>query len=264
MQCWRGFASDVDRRLTALHSLINDSLLSSPKNRFRHTWAFAPEATKRIARMLSYNLLKNNAGLLLIGDYTSFRALHEVVHDINERSPLIKDREGLFLSFAYDVRKAYEQQREILQPPEHYDEMGVRYGVQQILPVIMLQSRMMRASLAYFDHSKMHQAMTYALEDVLENAVRHIFKADAQAIIDRWQWINLADPSIFELLYGRAGLFCSWSKGERRRRFLNLLESFDPMYETTYRYRFQNGEQGLPTLGEFTIFEGLEWPDPKW
>lgn len=214
--------------------------------------------------MLSYRLLKNNAGLLLVGDYTSLRALHEVVHDINERSPLIKDREGLFLSLAYDIRKAYEQQRETLEPPRGYEEIGLRYGVQQILPMILLQHRMMRASLGYFDHSKMHQAMTYALEDVLENVIREIFKGDAQAIIDRWQWINLANPGVFELLYGRVGLYCTWTKSERRKRFINLLESFDADYETSHGYRFQSGLQGLPTPGEFVIFEGLEWPDPKW
>ena len=220
--------------------------------------------TELIFNMLSYRLLKNNTGLLLIGDYTSLRALHKVVHDINERSPLIKDKEGLFLNLAYDIRKAYEQQREILEAPHEYEEMGLQYGVQQILPVILLQHRMMRTSLGYFDHSKMHQAMTYALEDVLENVVREIFKGDAQAIIDRWQWIDPAYPGVFDLLYGRTGLFCSWTKSERRKRFINLLESFDTHYETSHRYRFHSGKQGLPTPGEFEIFEKLEWPDPKW
>lgn len=85
--------------------------------------------------MLSYRLLKNHAGILLIGDYTSLRWLHEVVHDVNERSPLVREKEGMFLSLAYDVRKAYERQREIILPPPHYDEMGVRYGVQILWPV---------------------------------------------------------------------------------------------------------------------------------
>ena len=164
---------------------------------------------------------------------------------------------------AYDVRKAYEGKREVLTAPLGYDEMGVRYGVEQILPVILLQHRMMRVSLGYFDHSKMHQAMTYALEDVLENVIKEIFKSDAQGIIDRWQWINPANPGLFELLYGRAGLFLSWAKSARRTRFLNLLESFDTHYEISHRHRFLSGKRRLPTPGEFTIFEGLEWPDPN-
>ena len=91
--------------------------------------------------MLSYRLLKNHAGILLIGDYSSLRWLHEVVHDVNERSPIIKDKEGWFLGLAYDVRKAYEKQREILLPPERFDEIGPRYGVQILWPVLLLQDR---------------------------------------------------------------------------------------------------------------------------
>lgn len=117
--------------------------------------------------MLSYRLLKNHAGILLIGDYTSLRWLHEVVHDVNERSPFVRDKEGMFLGLAYDVRKAYEQQREILKPPEHYEEMGIRYGVRVLWPVLLLQQRMLRTSLAYLDHTAKTQAIAYALEAVI-------------------------------------------------------------------------------------------------
>jgi len=73
--------------------------------------------------MLSYQLLKNHAGILLIGDYNSLRWLHEIVHDVNERSPLIDDKEGPFLALAYDIRKAYERQRE-----SSYRHKGSRRG----------------------------------------------------------------------------------------------------------------------------------------
>jgi hypothetical protein len=106
--------------------------------------------------------------------------------------------------------------------------------------------------------------MVYAMEDVIENALRDIFKSDAAEIIDRWQSINVSVPGVFELLQSRAGLFCSWTKSERRKRFLNLLESFDLNYAQQHQYRFRNGTNGLPSPGEFELFEGREWPDPKW
>lgn len=49
--------------------------------------------------MLSYSLLKNHAGILLVGDYTSLSWLHEVVHDVNERSLIVKDKEGSSLDW---------------------------------------------------------------------------------------------------------------------------------------------------------------------
>ncbi|QMI49752.1 DUF6904 family protein [Burkholderia sp. MBR-1] len=80
--------------------------------------------------MLQYALLKNHAGLLLCGDYNSLRELHEVVHEVNENSVLVRNKEGEFLSLAYDVRKAYEGQRRVLQPPDGYPEVGTSFGVE--------------------------------------------------------------------------------------------------------------------------------------
>lgn len=214
--------------------------------------------------MLSYRLLKNHAGILLIGDYTSLRWLHEVVHDVNERSPLVRDKEGMFLSLAYDVRKAYERQREIISPPPHYDEMGLRYGAQVLWPVLLLQQRMLRVSLAYLDHSAKTQAISYALEAVIDEALQEDFGAQGRQAIALWQRIDPAQPIIFEMLKSRGAIFCSWTKAERKRRFLQLLTSFDPMYDSYYVLRLQQGEQNLLSPGELAQWANAEWPDPRW
>lgn len=78
--------------------------------------------------MLSYRLLKNHAGIMLAGDHTSLTWLHEVIHDVNERSPLVMDKEGAFLGLAYDVRKAFERQREVLRPPRFLKKSGSGMG----------------------------------------------------------------------------------------------------------------------------------------
>jgi len=122
--------------------------------------------------MLSYSLLKNHAGILLVGDHTSLTWLHEVVHEVNDRSPVIIDKEGSFLGLAYDVRKAFERQREVIRPPKHFEEIGVRYGVQILWPVLLLQQRLLRQSLAFLSHTAKTQAITYALEAVIEDALR--------------------------------------------------------------------------------------------
>lgn len=173
--------------------------------------------------MLSYQLLNNHAGLLLVGDYTSLRWLHEVVHDVNKRSPLIKEEDGPFLGLAYDVRKAYEQQREILPPPQGYEEMGARYGVKILWPVLLLQQRMLRVLLGYLDHSKRHQAITYALEAVIEEGLQEDFGPDGQTMIDLWQRLDPAHPGAFDKLDSRGAIFCSWTKAERKRCFAALL-----------------------------------------
>jgi hypothetical protein len=214
--------------------------------------------------MLSYQLLKNHAGLLLIGDYTSLRWLHEVVHDVNDRSPLIRHSDGPFLGLAYDVRKAYEQQREILHPPERYEELGIRYGVQILWPVLLLQQRMLRASLAYLDHARRHQAITYALEAVIEDGLQDDFGSNGQSVVELWQRLDPRHSQMFDKLHSRGAIFCSWTKAERKARFAALLASFDPMYESIHAFRMERGDRVLVSPEELVRWEGAEWPDPRW
>lgn len=90
--------------------------------------------------MLSYQLLKNHAGLMLTGDYQTLKALHQVIRDVNDRSPFIKRKEsGWFLGLAYDIRKAHEGQRAKMPSPKDYPEIGPRFGVEILWPVILGQ-----------------------------------------------------------------------------------------------------------------------------
>jgi len=213
--------------------------------------------------VLSYDLSKSCSGVVLIGDYTSLRSLHTVLHDINERSPLIDDKEGLFLGLAYDVRKAFERQRETIEPPAHFEEIGVRYGVNILWPVLLVQQRIMRASLAYIDSSALDQAMTYALESVIEVAIKADFPASSADIIELWKQLP-TDLRGVAKLHSRGGLFCSWSKIERARKFKNLLASFSSAYEFSYAERARNEERDLVDPHEFLQWDGSEWPDPNW
>lgn len=214
--------------------------------------------------MLSYQLLKNHAGVLLIGDHTSLTWLHAVVHEVNQDSPLIKDREGMFLGLAYDLRKAFEMQRTVLKAPKHMPELGTRYGVQLLWPVLLVQQRMLRLSLGYVPHSLKHQAITYALEAVIEEALAEDFPDQQTALIARWKRIDPGQPGVFEKLDSCGALFCSWTKTERRKQFMALLESFDPMYESLYAMRARQGDRNLLPPDVFTRWTNVEWVDPKW
>lgn len=214
--------------------------------------------------MLSHQLLKNHAGLLLVGDYDSLHCLNEVIHDVNDRSPLIAEKDGPFLGLAYDVRKAYEQEREILAPPPDMAAMGPRYGVQILWPVLLLQQRLLRVSLAYIDHGRRHQAITYALEAVIEDGLREDFPAEGDRLVSLWQHLDPAFPSVFAKLDSAGALFLSWTKAERKRRFGALLESLDPMYDVSYAGRAERGEKNLVSPAELKRWENTEWPEPDW
>jgi hypothetical protein len=214
--------------------------------------------------MLSHKLLKNHAGILLCGDYTTLEALHQVVHEVNDKSVLIKDKEGMFLGLAYDVRKAYEGQRTVIKPDKHFAQLGVRYGVEILWPVLLLQCRLLRCSLAYFDSSKRQQAMTYALEDVIETAINEAFGAEAAGIALEWQRLDASQPVVVDKLDSRGAQFCLWSDGERNTKLAGLLTSFDPMYEWSYSQSLKDGDTDLISPAELDALAGTEWVDPRW
>lgn len=215
--------------------------------------------------MLTYRLLKNHAGLLLTGDYQTLRALHDVIHDVNERSPLVRDKEGAFLGLAYDVRKAFEGQRRKVAPPEGYPEIGPRFGVEILWPVLLWQSRVLRASLGFIDTSKGMQANAYALEAVIEDGLKDDFGADiGEAVISEWEQMNPAHPFAGQALQSRGAVFSSWKKAQRQAGIVGLISSFSPMYSFYYTVRARNGVTGLVSPEEFARWESAQWPDPKW
>lgn len=213
--------------------------------------------------MLTYTLLKNHAGILLTGDYNSLKALHEVVHEVNARSILLKDKEGTFLGLAYDARKAYERQRKVITPPRHFPEIGVRYGVEIIWPVLLVQCRMLRASMAFMDTTKWQQAVTYNLEGVIEAALQDDFGAAAERLKELWLRIDPAHPWAEEKLNSRGAVFCSWTKPERKKRLAGLLASLDAMYPAFYPHWVKSGDNTLLAPEELDAWEDVEWPDPR-
>ena len=130
--------------------------------------------------------------------------------------------------------------------------------------MLLLQQRLLRASLAYIDHGRRHQAITYALEAVIEDGLKEDFPADGDRLVALWQQLNPVFPSVFAKLDSAGALFLSWTKAERRRRFAALLESFDPMYESSYAWRAKRGEKNLVSPDELTRWETTEWHEPNW
>lgn len=226
--------------------------------------------------MLTFQLLKNHAGMLLCGDYESLGELYKVIHDVNEASCVIHDKEGVFLGLAYDVRKAYTGQRRIIKPSKDFKVNGERYGVEILWPILLAQSRMLRVALGYFDSTKRQQSMAFLLEALIEEAVRKDFDNKAEVIIDHWLRINPSNPWVEEKLDSRAIQYSLWNKKDRKEKLVGLLASLDPMYPMNYKY--WTGQDGnivnlehrhyhrsnLVDPEELDALEGIEWPEIDW
>lgn len=197
--------------------------------------------------MFTHKPLKNAAGIALFSDYLSLTRAHKILDDVNERSPLIRHKEGFFLSLAYDLRKAYEGQRRKQKADPLYPEAGPRFGVEVLWPTVMVQCRQLRDSLAFIDHGKEHQIVLYELEFVLEQALDAEFRQSASEIRTQWDRLTARHPFLEENAETRAAQFAAWTKPERITGLAGLLSSLDPMYPTLYSMRSRNGSAHLPS-----------------
>lgn len=214
--------------------------------------------------MLTYQLLKNNAGVMLVGDYLTLKSFHAVIHEINDNCPIIKDKEGFFLGAAYEIRKAFDGLRAEIKPPEHYPEIGPRFGAKILWPVLLLHSRMMRVYMGFMPTTSNQQAHVYAYESVIEEAIGTAFPAESRDLVDAWMRINPAHPWAENKIDSRGAIFCSWGKSERRKMLQGLLESLNPMYPVMYDIWIGNGAENLVHPSELDSWDGEEWGDPKW
>ncbi|WP_199041255.1 MULTISPECIES: hypothetical protein [unclassified Dyella] len=209
--------------------------------------------------MLQYQLLKSREGIVLLGDYDSLRALHDTVHEINEKSPLLKDKEGPFLGLAYDVRKAYERQRKTIKPPEFAPEVGPKYGVDILWPVLLWQSFVLRQSLAFVTHGKAVQAITYSLEAVVEGALDDAFKGRSEGIkqeVSNWT----QDVVEGRMLDPLGAIFTRWTSKERGTRMAGLIAAFSSVWPSRYEFLSRRGlADGQLSPIEIESFRGVEW-----
>ncbi|HEX7362260.1 MAG TPA: hypothetical protein VF283_17350 [Bryobacteraceae bacterium] len=213
--------------------------------------------------MFTYKALKNAAGIALLSDYLSLRRAHKIVHNVNERSPLIRDKEGFFLSLAYDLRKAYEGQRRKQKPDPMYPEIGTRLGVEMLWPTLLVQSRQLRDSLAFLDHGKEHQIVAYELEFLIEQALAAEFQENAPEIKAQWERLSAEHPFLEENAETRAAQFAAWSKRERKNGLAGLLSSLDPMYPELYPLWIRDGREHLISPEEYAQWQEREFPDPN-
>jgi len=201
--------------------------------------------------MITSEKLPRHEGLRLMGSAESLREFHALLHDVNERSVIIRDKEGFFLALAYDVRKAYEGQRTKRKPNREVLHSGPLLGVEILWPTLLVQARMLRASLGFMDSSKRHQAYTYALEALIEEGLKRDFGGQYEAIHEQYMMLSPEHPYLEEAILSRVELYAAWSGAERRRRIVNLLKSLDTMYRSAYPHRLTNGDTDLLSPDEW-------------
>jgi hypothetical protein len=119
--------------------------------------------------MLIGEATKYGTGIILFGDYVDLINLHETIHTLSGDDESIET--DYFLSFAYDIRKAYDGQREkkILGSGQ---EISTYYGFKTFwIDFIVILNRL-RERAGYISTSKGIQSNLYRLEAIAESTIR--------------------------------------------------------------------------------------------
>ena len=210
--------------------------------------------------MFQYSLLKKRAGLIIYAGDDDFGALYDMIHELSNRSPIVREPSDTFLGFAYDIRHARMGGRVKVKPPKDEPERGIRDGFKISWPLLVLYERLLRHSLAFVPHNALYQSLAYGLEAVVANAIKQDFKADAQRALDAWRRFVPTHPAYIERVTSRVPAYHRWTSAERGRHFADLLDSFDPMYGMLPE-RFYAETPHLIRLAELDAWEGAEFPE---
>lgn len=170
---------------------------------------------------------KNCIGFTLCGDYLDLRAANEIIHYIVNESSALKcqrnvDLSEFVLGLAYDIRKAYERQREIINLDGADDKQVTYYGVDVIFPYFILQLAALRWACAFTVVNRNQQSILYGLEWAVESAMNDLDATVSSEIVERLSAFgNMLQSQNIDSIENE--IDACWIQN-KKRRFTELLE----------------------------------------
>ncbi|WP_052742180.1 DUF6904 family protein [Kiloniella litopenaei] len=190
--------------------------------------------------MLRYELTKKHAGIILWGDPWTLNDLFDFIHRINEESSAITNKESFMISLAYDVRKAYQREREVTSV-ESFEDSYKLYGVKIIWPVLLLQISVLRNAMGFLPTTRSDQAIMFDLESTIEAALKKAIPNDADKIFELLGVIGSEKLEHLEKIYlSKCKKYVSLSTRQRLKTLLPLLQTMSSSYNLLSKHHENN------------------------
>lgn len=191
--------------------------------------------------MLQSNPTKKGTGIEIWGDYGDLSNLHATIHKIgarlNEYDEKFKGQSDIVMSFAYEVRKAYEGRR--LEAEFNFDsENNVKYyEFQYLWTDLLFAISVLRFNAGYVVMDELDQANLYILEYNLRKSLFAYDPKGAQQIQHFiGQRINIHDKLIFLMLQGINFEYLSDRPTKSRfRNIPNLITGYTSPFTETHK-----------------------------
>lgn len=209
---------------------------------------------------------KFRAGITLYGDYMDFRSLHSTVHELADRSPLAGHFEEFILRFAYELRHAYQGDRE----EKEFGDVGIDYvkyfGVPILWPLHLVFVGLLRWAAAFNPTTKEMQANLFRLETATENA---LLRADSKIGMECVDWLSSFQGYANDYLLEFVDDCClQYITATGRERFKSLPRILRKL--SLFSMEYDDFRKQLEQIARFQkcrpedLSNKVEWPEFRW
>lgn len=218
--------------------------------------------------MLTASPTKYGAGITLWGDYYDLKAIHSTISFLSEKTDAGDQIKNYVLALAYDVRHAYQCDRETkVFGMDSLDKVTYR-GVSILWPFFLSQLAILRGLAAFVPHTAFEQANLYLLENCARMA---LMEYDAEVGTTCLAWLETPPPFgrnyLVEFIDSATKTFVLGSRPGKKRfqqlpTTLRSLSMFSKEYQA-FKERLE-GIAAEQNCSPHQLADWSEWPDFKW
>jgi hypothetical protein len=211
------------------------------------------------------------AGIGLFGDFLDLRNLRETIHYLVEGDPIGGGESPLgefVLGLAYDVRHAYQKDRETREIISYRNDTATYAGFRYLWPFLLPQVGLLRWSASYHPTSRHHQAVLTKLEGCIEDVLCSIDPAIGKEVFDMLiHFAGLSGDYYVQSIEHCALLYVTEAKPGKARfrllpKILHMMLPGSNEYEEFASHLEADAMENGCSPHELTDF--AEWPDFKW
>ncbi len=206
---------------------------------------------------------RKGTGLALFGHSDDLENLHETIHFLCGGSESASDQHEHALSVAYELRKAFEGQREVRRT-----ESGKLYGAQFVWPYIIFYVSYFRQLAANRATTKEHQSNLARLEFCLESALVEYDPRVGVEVVSLYPTVGDATPDFLASHISDITYSFLYEGGTGKMRFRRLPALVRSMAQSSSEYRAYAAmlecEARKRGCSPHQLHDSREWPDFEW
>lgn len=206
---------------------------------------------------------KKGTGIEIFGHTDDLENLHQTIHYLCEGNDGMPDEHEHALSVAYELRKAYERQRE-----ERKTEFGTLLGTFIDWPQIVFYTSYFRHLAAFRPTTKELQSNLSRLEFCVESALLQYDPKVGAEVIELYPMVGAVSRDFYPSYVPDVTYTFLYQSGTGKMRFRRLPALIKSMsaWSDEYREYAEMLEQEAKKHGcsPYQLHDSREWPEIQW